>query len=164
MCVCERRWWMPNARHRPPHCVMCVLTGYYECSDDRTRGGCGALRCYNTLTTQKTRTHTCFLPVFRSYICLGANRSPTHAHIKHDHSPKSVWRSRLFSPALTFTCSFCPRSFSLPVTPAGAPAFHYRSRHFSAYTTGRARVCAGGSGVSMPSTLRRSPVDNNPIM
>lgn len=35
--------------------------------------------------------------------------------------------------------------FLLLCRPPGAPAFHYRSQHFSAYTSDRVRVPAGGS-------------------
>lgn len=73
----------------------------------------------------------------------------------HTHTmcvPKCPQISHSSSPALTFTCSFCPFSFSLPLPllASGAPAFHYCSRHFSAYTTDRVMgvclcvsVCSG---------------------
>lgn len=51
----------------------------------------------------------------------------------------------IFPPALTFTCSF----FALPhflflfhCWPPDAPAFHYCSQHFSAYTSDRVGVLA----------------------
>lgn len=67
-----------------------------------------------------------FQHVFWSYICLGINLSKhlSHSHIKHHHHhhPHEVPQPLIFfffffPPALTFTCSFCPLSFSLPVTP-----------------------------------------------
>ena len=65
-----------------------------------------------------------------------------------------------FPPALTFTCSFLAFShfpFLLHQRPPSAPAFHYRSRHFSAYTSDRVSARACRSRVSMLSTLRRGP-------
>lgn len=59
----------------------------------------------------------------------------------------------MFFPALSLISSSCPSA-----GPPGAPALHYRRQHFSAYTSDRVGVPAGGSGGSP--TLGRA-VNNN---
>lgn len=120
--------------------------------------GQSAIRCYSALTYVHTRTHTeetCSAFWFSIHLTIGHRTPVSLSHTHHTHTmcvPKCPQISHSSSPALTFTCSFCPFSFSLPLPllASGAPAFHYCSRHFSAYTTDRVMgvclcvsVCSG---------------------
>lgn len=72
--------------------------------------------------------------------------------LKKSHRPFSptCFDFHMFFPALSHFL------FLLLCQPPGAPAFHYRSQHFSAYTSDRGVFLLAGAGVSLPPTLRHA--------
>lgn len=162
MSVCG--WvWGGDGCLKPP---QCVLMGNYECSDN-SKGWTKCPQCYNILTMH---THTGHVSACLLVLYLSLAHTHTRIlniiviHIKSITLLHLLWLSHVL-----FVLSLFP--FLLLWCRIGAPAFHYYSQHFSAYTTTHVFVCvcvSSRSRVSMrPVDIMPQPfgtADNNPTV